>query len=330
MTNPIVSDEKNLGVTSALRARSARTDSTQSQSCWQPIETAPKGKDTVLGWGTYRDSKRCVIAFMNYSDWLDDWFSHCLPFEPTHWMPLPPAPSVSDEQREYYDAWAKAWLEKHIDTLTKGRVSDEHSQSENPQGSSAQHASAVDCEAVETPSLPSPSGDIGELIERLKSEARTLRIHNAQLRDEMFNERSENTRLKQERDEARARLIVEHNTNRERIEAAESLLDSMKKALEEQDEHRKLKEDVDALIEEAREEERFEAATLWPEWADKLLKILRAYGVPCDDEEGVDLPEELREWLSDYKDELSRSALSQVKGGSASPRSLDLTEINNG
>lgn len=96
-----------------------------------------------------------------------------------------------------------------------------------------------------------------------------------------------------------------------RTETAEVQLASLKAALDETTEELEtLRKDTDALIEEAREEERHEAAALWPEWADKMLKILRGFGVPCDDEDGVDLPEELREWLEIYGAAVRRSALS--------------------
>jgi hypothetical protein len=114
------------------------------------------------------------------------------------------------------------------------------------------------------------------------------------------------------------RLIAAVDLNAQK-QAAERIKELEAELAEERSEHRKLKEDVDALIEEAREEERDEAATLWPEWADKLLKILRAYGVPCDDEEGVDLPEELREWLSDYKHEIRQAALKGGERGGEAP-----------
>ena len=121
--------------------------------------------------------------------------------------------------------------------------------------------------------------------------------------------RSEVESLKRDREEYLSQPCIcqwQH-----RAEAAEARLQQMTKALEEeQEEHRKLKEDVDALIEEARQEERDDGATLWPEWADKLLKILRGFGVPCDDEEGVDLPAELREWLEVYEQDVRRAALS--------------------
>lgn len=105
---------------------------------------------------------------------------------------------------------------------------------------------------------------------------------------------------------------------RDRLAAKNGEIERLRKALEDEtSEHSKLKEDVAALIEEAREEERQEAAMLWPDWADKMLKILRGFGVPCDDEEGVDLPQELADWLEVYGQDVRREA--EKRGNTASP-----------
>lgn len=42
----------------------------------------------------------------------------------------------------------------------------------------------------------------------------------------------------------------------------------------------------------------------WPEWADELRKILLEYNGTIGDEEGIDLPDELRTWIEGYADEI--------------------------
>jgi hypothetical protein len=59
---------------------------------WQPIETAPKAADILLG------------AFYNSGHWdvaVGRWQVKRWPYvgqsQPTHWMPLPPAPTRDGE-----------------------------------------------------------------------------------------------------------------------------------------------------------------------------------------------------------------------------------------
>ena len=66
---------------------------------WQPIETAPKDGTLILGWWTIAGSAYAphVVRFVADApegpNWFDDYGA---PFsEPTHWMPLPPAPDSS-------------------------------------------------------------------------------------------------------------------------------------------------------------------------------------------------------------------------------------------
>lgn len=53
---------------------------------WQPIETAPAGKDILLCWpdGEQR------VGYFNGNGWLCDGVS--FDSDPAYWMPLPPAP----------------------------------------------------------------------------------------------------------------------------------------------------------------------------------------------------------------------------------------------
>lgn len=61
---------------------------TNSKTAWEPIETAPKdGKDVLVGW---------VGAGVTVSHWsvlYNRWHLQSGCCTPTHWMPLPPAPS---------------------------------------------------------------------------------------------------------------------------------------------------------------------------------------------------------------------------------------------
>ena len=75
----------------ALRSRQA-----PQASGWQPIETAPKdGTEVWLGRKAKRNARHegWRIPFCHYQDgtWYDD-EGLGIPDDPTHWMPLPPAP----------------------------------------------------------------------------------------------------------------------------------------------------------------------------------------------------------------------------------------------
>lgn len=64
---------------------------------WQPIETAPKDGTAVLCFWTrsvYVDGRAYAIAQCHSGTWVsvdDDEVEY---WEPTHWMPLPPPPTV--------------------------------------------------------------------------------------------------------------------------------------------------------------------------------------------------------------------------------------------
>jgi len=80
---------------------------------WQPIETAPKdGRTLLLGYRNSHGNWRTVRGQWMSEDYIEEfweepdngspgWFEdsveaddvpNCWPIEPTHWMPLPPAP----------------------------------------------------------------------------------------------------------------------------------------------------------------------------------------------------------------------------------------------
>ncbi len=82
---------------------------------WQPIETAPRNRKIIAGYFNENGKWRTVMACYHTSlPWSDDqdpeddseyapegWYEECENSEviyftcspPTHWMPLPPAPS---------------------------------------------------------------------------------------------------------------------------------------------------------------------------------------------------------------------------------------------
>jgi hypothetical protein len=59
---------------------------------WLPIETAPRdGEKVLVGAVGYVDA-----AYWDYEDWCAPHSSaSCLPYTPTHWMPLPEPPLLA-------------------------------------------------------------------------------------------------------------------------------------------------------------------------------------------------------------------------------------------
>ena len=54
----------------------------------------------------------------------------------------------------------------------------------------------------------------------------------------------------------------------------------------------------------------------WPEWAEKLLRILESFGAEYEADDEINLPDELTEWLHHYASDLkqtARAALSQAQ-----------------
>jgi hypothetical protein len=70
---------------------------------WQPIETAPKDGTRILGWSS--DARRVLpIRWQGPpktpADWPSGWRDDTLFLyskDVTHWMPLPPAPSSTQQ-----------------------------------------------------------------------------------------------------------------------------------------------------------------------------------------------------------------------------------------
>lgn len=85
---------------------------------WMPIETAPKnGRTLLLGWFNSHKKWRTTRGEWLSQDHIDEYAEDpdcmdpgwhettvedddgkCWPIEPTHWMPLPPAPSTEGEK----------------------------------------------------------------------------------------------------------------------------------------------------------------------------------------------------------------------------------------
>lgn len=79
------------------------SEPTHTPTGWQPIATAPtdgtpvlvRGRRThIVNTATYRPDYHATRP------WCDWDGNDPLPDEPTHWMPIPPAPPVSETLRE--------------------------------------------------------------------------------------------------------------------------------------------------------------------------------------------------------------------------------------
>jgi hypothetical protein len=76
---------------------------------WQPIETAPKDEEIIVGRGAIPLSNRRAFfpAYSGSGFWCEEegawvFWSHITPGaktrydQPTHWMPLPPPPTSAE------------------------------------------------------------------------------------------------------------------------------------------------------------------------------------------------------------------------------------------
>jgi hypothetical protein len=59
---------------------------------WQPIETALKTGEKFIAYDPDECSNMQVCWWLD-SEWGDDWYNE---IEPTHWMPFPKRPEVSN------------------------------------------------------------------------------------------------------------------------------------------------------------------------------------------------------------------------------------------
>lgn len=53
---------------------------------------------------------------------------------------------------------------------------------------------------------------------------------------------------------------------------------------------------------------RLEEMNTWPEWAEKLLRVMEAFGAEYEADDEINLPDELAEWLHHYASDLKRTA----------------------
>lgn len=72
---------------------------------WQPIETAPKDGTTILLWEGESGTECWVVPVTGSWD-CGEWTLTCHGFStlaPSHWMPLPDRPEVSEDRRSDRD-----------------------------------------------------------------------------------------------------------------------------------------------------------------------------------------------------------------------------------
>ena len=95
-------DTANVGYTALLNENrdyerlitslNARIEELEAAQKWQPIETAPKGADVLMGNSR---TKRICVGTMGPNDLLWDW---CYSYEPTHYLDgVPPLPAPPKE-----------------------------------------------------------------------------------------------------------------------------------------------------------------------------------------------------------------------------------------
>lgn len=76
-------------------ARAILTDR-EARSGWRDIASlTPEDGMIVVGYGEYRERDGFSPAFMRWHAVLNGWTVTGMPFYPTHWMPIPAAPSAS-------------------------------------------------------------------------------------------------------------------------------------------------------------------------------------------------------------------------------------------
>ena len=72
---------------------------------WQPIETAPKDGTHIIAWPLECNKgsifleawyKKCDVG--GYWLWCDGYYGITDMLEPTHWLPLPELPDVSEDK----------------------------------------------------------------------------------------------------------------------------------------------------------------------------------------------------------------------------------------
>ena len=112
-------------------ARAILTDR-EARSGWRDIASlTPEDGMIVVGYGEYRERDGFSPAFMRWHAVLNGWTVTGMPFYPTHWMPIPAAPSASPspsrEETETRDTSALLLeAEKALDLLRRWDALIEH------------------------------------------------------------------------------------------------------------------------------------------------------------------------------------------------------------
>jgi hypothetical protein len=78
----------------ALNAGAAALRAPQ-ETGWQPIATAPKGRQVIWGW----EDGDAIFLMRYIEEWAEPWATvpGMHPRKPTRWMPLPSPPAPSQE-----------------------------------------------------------------------------------------------------------------------------------------------------------------------------------------------------------------------------------------
>lgn len=107
------------GLADAIDALQLALSTSEARNAWQPIETAPRDGTTIILWNGNSGLKDRVVVGAYDEDSVHPWRFLNNPFpltryghdkdsttggmgnsflsEPTHWMPMPPAPSDQQE-----------------------------------------------------------------------------------------------------------------------------------------------------------------------------------------------------------------------------------------
>lgn len=77
------------------------TETRETDTAWQPIETAPRDGTLIIGWEPGDVPRVCWPYWRTDQEGLwrySDAFHGSYAITPTHWMPLPDPPSILNGQ----------------------------------------------------------------------------------------------------------------------------------------------------------------------------------------------------------------------------------------